>query len=303
MSRKRLHALILGIIMLCGAGFCPARVQAASGNGTPFVSLGADLSPEQKETVLSLLGITDADLEASTVLTVTNRDEHDMLGDYLDDSVIGRKAYSSAMIIGREEGYGIQVTTKNINYCTPEMYQNALATAGVRNADVIAVGPFELSGTAALVGATKAYSAMKNAPLKAERVDAAANELVATTLIAESIGDPLQAAELIAAIKAEVVEGRLTDEESINQIIDQAASELNIKLTDNDRKLICTLMEKIGGLNLDFEEIRKQASDIYDTLKSKGFDISISKEQAIGILDRILQWLKGLWEQIRQLLS
>ena len=38
-----------------------------------------------------------------------------------------------------------------------------------------------------------------------------------------------------------------------------------------NRKLICTLMEKIGGLNLDFEEIRKQASDIYDTLKSKGF--------------------------------
>ena len=40
------------------------------------------------------------------------------------------------------------------------MYKNALATAGISDANIIVAGPFELSGTAALVGILKAYKDM-----------------------------------------------------------------------------------------------------------------------------------------------
>ena len=40
------------------------------------------------------------------------------------------------------------------------MYANALATAGVEDVNVVVAGPFNVSGTAALVGALKAYSEM-----------------------------------------------------------------------------------------------------------------------------------------------
>ena len=40
------------------------------------------------------------------------------------------------------------------------MYENALATAGIENADIKVAGPFNISGTAALVGAIKAYENM-----------------------------------------------------------------------------------------------------------------------------------------------
>ena len=56
------------------------------------------------------------------------------------------------MISLTDKGNGIKVSTYNINYCTAGMYKNALATAGISDANIIVAGPFALSGTAALVG-------------------------------------------------------------------------------------------------------------------------------------------------------
>jgi uncharacterized protein YpuA (DUF1002 family) len=52
---------------------------------------------------------------------------------------------------------GLDVTTNNITWCAPEMYVNALATAGITDAKVIVAAPFDVSGTAALTGVYKAY--------------------------------------------------------------------------------------------------------------------------------------------------
>ena len=92
----------------------------------PYVSLGADLNASERATVLSLLGVTEEQLQNYTVVTVTNAEEHEYLDSYMDSSVIGTRALSSALVTGREAGNGIQVTTKNISYCTVGMYQNAL---------------------------------------------------------------------------------------------------------------------------------------------------------------------------------
>ena len=56
------------------------------------------------------------------------------------------------------------------------MYKNALATAGVTDANIIVAGPFQLSGTAALVGIFKAYEEMTGDNLDEEVVDAEKND-------------------------------------------------------------------------------------------------------------------------------
>ena len=114
-----------------------------------YVSFGADLKDDEKDKVMSLMGIEEEDLENYTVGEITNDDEHKYLGDYLDDSVIGTRALSSVVVVVGQEGDGIDVETKNISYCTPGMYTNALITAGIKDADVIVAGPFEITGTAA----------------------------------------------------------------------------------------------------------------------------------------------------------
>ncbi len=296
--KTKIAALALGGLIAAGALSAPVSVMAGgSPEGTTYVSFGADLSDSQRSEVMQLLEITPEELAEAAVIEITNQEEYDNLGKYLSEEIIGHKAMSSVKVTAMGKGYGIQVRTKNINYCTPDMYRNALATAGVEDADVIAAGPFNISGTAALIGATKAYSEMTGTPLKAEKIDAAANELVATSIVGENIGDQQKASDLIAAIKAEVIEKKETDPEEIDKIIDDTAMKLEISLSEDDRTLIRELMEKLGGLNLDFDSIKEQVSGIYENLQKQGLNFNISEEQAMNFFQRIIEWLRQLFSK------
>lgn len=211
----RVICLMLSAAMLAGSATTvfadeedkKAEVQVEE-NDKPYVSFGEDLTAEQKQKVIDLMGL-DADEEDDWDISyVTNEEEHQYLDSYISSSQIGSKALSSVVILQREDGNGINVTTKNINYCTEGMYQNALATAGMEDADVIVAGPFELSGTAALVGALKAYSEMTGEKVSEESLDTALNELVITGEIADSTGDTEEIEGMVAYLKKEVVEDR-----------------------------------------------------------------------------------------------
>ena len=123
------------------------------------LALGADLSAEQKGVVLSEMGITEEEAASYQTVYITNDMEHQYLDSSLGASVVGQHALSSVLLIPQESGAGLSVETHNINYCTIAMYRNALLTAGVQDAKVIVAAPSQVSGTAALIGAVKAYEA------------------------------------------------------------------------------------------------------------------------------------------------
>ena len=139
----------------------------------PYLALGADLSEDQLQVVLDKMGIAKEDLANYNVVYITNEEEHQYLDGYIDSSVIGTNALSCVMVKETDAGSGLRLTTVNINYCTINMYRNALITAGVENADILVVGPFPLSGTAALIGAMKAYEEMSGETLEEEAKTAA----------------------------------------------------------------------------------------------------------------------------------
>ena len=263
----------------------------------PYVALGADLNSEQRATVLKLLGITESDLTHDTVVTVTNAEEHEYLDSYVSSSVIGTRALSSCKVLEEGKGHGITVEIHNITYVTPAMYENALATAGMKNASVVVAGPVPISGTAALVGAMKAYAQMHGTPISPELIDSATDELVTTGELADSLGDSEEAAELIAALKQVIAENDLATKEDINRAIDEVAGKLEISLSEEDRQLILDLMEKLSALDLDADNLAEQARGIYSELQQRGFSLSdygITKEEAQGLLARLIQFLKEL---------
>ena len=266
---KKGSAVILAGMMLLAA--CLPVFADSTGR---VIALGADLNADEKAAVLAGLGLTDADLSKETVITVTNAEEHEYLDSYLPKEVIGTRALSSCVVESAAEGSGIKVTTHNINYCTTEMYQNALATAGVKDANVTVAGPFGLSGTAALVGAIKAYAKQEGILIKPENIDVSTNEIVTTSQLGETIGDAKKAAQLIAAVKELVAAQNLTSDEEIGKAIDEIAIKLEISLSEEDRQMIIDLMKKIGKLDLDIESLTKQAGDIYEELKTQGIDLS-----------------------------
>lgn len=300
--KKKLTAVLLLSVMTITTVLTPVTAFADRVDDKPYLSLGADLTEEQRATVLNLLGVEESDLENYTVTEVTNEEEYEFLGSYLDASVIGSKALSSVKVVGKEDGYGIQVTTANISYCTEGMYQNALATAGVENAEVTVVGPFPISGTAALVGAMEAYEAMTGEVIDPELADGATNELVVTSELAENIGDSEKAEELIAAVKEIVSANEFNTEEEINQAIDDVAAELNISLSDEDRQMIRELMEKLSKLDLDFETIKEQAGELYNRISNLDLsEYGITEESVSGFLGQIGNFFSKLLDKLKGL--
>lgn len=296
---KGLSAALLAatmILTLPAAGLT-SRADAVS-DAAPedvYVSFGADLKDDEKEKVMSLLGIKEEDLADYTVGEITNADEHEYLGDYLDASVIGTRALSSVVVVVGQEGDGIDVETKNISYCTPGMYTNALITAGIKDADVVVAGPFEITGTAALVGAMRAYSSLTGETISSESMDTAVNELVVTSQMAQEGNISAEDVEqLMAFVKAKVVEENLDNEEAIGKAIDQGASELGITVTQEEKDTIISLMKKINNLDLDIDSMKSQAKDLFNKLEDMGID----KEQAKSFFQKIVDALTEFFSNL-----
>lgn len=242
----------------------------------PYLALGADLTDAQKSKVLSLMGIDLASLSDYDVVYVTNAEEHQYLDSYIDASQIGSRSLSSVVIIEREKGSGISISTNNITYCTVGMYKNALATAGVTDADIIVAGPTGISGTAALVGIFKAYQEMTGETIDAEIIDAALNELVITGQLEETI-DGLtdeEVEEFIAYIKSVIAQNDLKDEASINEAIDDACEKYQVTLSDSERQQILDLLLKITSLGIDLDTLVDYAESLYHSYRDGDVDAS-----------------------------
>ena len=298
MRKTRILTAVLAGSLFLTSGMTALADRVDAVLDKPYVALGADLNPSEREKVLGLLGVTEEELKGYDVITVTNADEHKYLDSYLEASVIGSRALSSVMVVGKETGNGINVNTSNISYCTPGMYRNALITAGVEDADITVAGPFSISGTAARVGAIKAYETMTGEEVSEESLDAANNELVITGEIVESVGDADKVEELIALVKQEVAQGEISSREDIARLVDQAVEELEVQLTDEDREKIVGLMDKIEGLDLNVDAIKQQAQDLYEKLDR--LDFQFDKESVGNFLTRIVDAIVGFFRNLFQ---
>ena len=99
---------------------------------------------------------------------------------------------------------------------------------------------------------------------------------------------------MVALLKNKVVSGDLSSEDDIMNAIDEAADELNVSLTEEQKQKLLDLMEKINGLDLSIDTLKDQAQGIYDKLK----DLDINLDEAKGFLDKIADFFKNLWDKI-----
>ncbi|MCR4955864.1 MAG: DUF1002 domain-containing protein [Lachnospiraceae bacterium] len=273
--RKRMVGVLLSLCMVMAMG-TPVKADGVGNvneNGQAYLVTGADLSKDQWNKVIELLGVSEDELADYTQLEVTNAEEHQYLDQYLPASVIGSKAFSSVKMVPGEEGSGLDITTYNINYCTVSMYKNALITAGMEDAQVTIAGPFELSGTAALIGAVKAYADEQGESVDEEALKTATNELVTTGKLGDELGDADAAADLVAYTKQMVVEKGLEDEDDIKEAVREGAEKLNLDVSDEQVDKITDLMQDVSKLDLDKNVLQEQAEDLYNKLNDLGLNL------------------------------
>ena len=230
---------------------------AAEGDG--YLALGSDLSESERNTVMDLLGVDDP--ENYNVIYVTNAEEHKYLDSYVDTNQIGSRALSS-VLIKEQGGSDIDVEIHNIGYCTEGMYRNALQTAGVEGAEVGVAGPFEISGTAALVGTIKAYEEMSGEDVDDEVIEGAVDELTTTGEVGEELGDKGAAEEIVSQVKEDLAEDPDMSDEEIVESIKQAASEAGYDLSESSIEKIKSMVKNLQGLNIDWGGLKEKLSQL-----------------------------------------
>lgn len=221
-------------------------------DGQKVVTLGADLSEEQKQAILRYFGVEGQNLQT---LTITNQDEREHLGSYVPLEQIGTRTYSCAYVSPTNSG-GIQVKTANLSWVTSNMIAATLSTSGVVNCDVLAASPFEVSGTGALTGILMAYESAVGTTLDEAKKEVATQELITTTTIANNIG-PVEATEIVNETKTQVIEGNVVSDNDIDVIINEVAAQEKVTLSEEDHALLSDLMQQIAQQQYDYDEMKE----------------------------------------------
>ncbi len=288
---------LIGVLFMTGLFSMSASAQE---EGKIVVALGADLTEGQKASVLELMGITNDQLAGYDVVYVTNAQEHQYLDEYLSSSVIGSKSLSSVMLKKLAPGSGVTVTTKNINYCTTGMYRNALLTAGVEDTEVIVAAPSQISGTAALIGAVKAYEKMEGTTISDASLSSALDELITTGELAKAAenvsSDDIE--KLIAYIKEKVANGELETDEDIRAAVEEGEERFGVSLTKEEIQRIVDLMNKLEGMGLNSDYLISQAEKLYSKY---GADIVNHADEAISeaVSDAVANAAGGFFQSIK----
>lgn len=272
-----------------------AFVQLASVSGVAqaavdkvVVTLGADLDSAQQQQMLDLFGV---DRAKTTVITVTNAEERRYLEGAVPDKQLGTRAISSAYVHVKDDGSGIKVQTKHITYVTSRTYANALATAGVKDADVYAAAPFDVSGTAALTGVFKAFEEATGKQIPEEAKKVATQELVDTAAVGQQVGNADAIARLVEKVKLEIVQRGLDNPTAIREVVVRIAAELKIDLTSAQIDQLVRMLVQVQGLHLDLGKLQQQMKDFQDK-------IGLTNQQAQGIWQSLKSFFTKVWTSI-----
>jgi uncharacterized protein YpuA (DUF1002 family) len=290
LKNKRVISKILCIILILAMVIPLLSSIVASADDIRVVTLGADLSDEQRQLILNYFSVTENEAE---IITVTNEDEHFYLDNIATQQQIGRHTYSCSYIEPTMSG-GINIKTVNLNWVTCDMLRNALITSGITNCNIVCAAPMEVSGTGALTGVFKAYNSISSVQdLSDDKVELASEELIMTMSIAEDIGQD-EASDMISDLKEQVITGEFSSEDDIKQYIDEYVEENDIEITEEQIWNIVEFMLKISKQDYDIEQIKQAYSDVKDTLT----EIKENTEKTKNVLEKIVDFFKTLWAKI-----
>lgn len=290
MKNKKTELSLILILTIIISSFSVVLADSGSNDfDKEVLVLGEDLNITMVNDLKKKYGI---DREIKQII-ITNKEEHEALGKYIDKEIITNKSMSSAYIKLLDEGQGIKVETENINWVTEDMYANALLTAGVTDAYVKVIGPFPVSGTAALTGAMKAYEDLTGEVIEKNKKDVANDEMVTTAKLSDEIGKE-KAEELITQVKIYIIENNITDEKKIKEVVEKTIEELGIKMDKETIDSVTRVMKRISELDIDIDKVTQQLDSIVKKLDK----IDIDTEQVKGLLGKIFDMLSSIFNKL-----
>lgn len=283
MRNRVLSLLLISIFIFSSIALADAETNQI------VVSLGKNLTSEQRKQMLDQFQVD----ESVKIIEVTNEEEREYLGEFIDEKLLGTRAISSVYVEKLPEGEGILVDSNNITWVTNDMYRNALVTAGIKDAKIKVSSPFQVSGTAALTGVIKAFEDITGEEITEIEKKIASEEIAKTATLGNEIGQE-EAEELINSIKIYIVNNNIKSKGSIKKVTEEIAEDFGIELTKDQIDEIVSLMKGISKLNLDINQIKDQLKDIsgkIDRIADQNIEIR-------SVLQRILDAIVDFFSQL-----
>ncbi len=257
MKKRNLMVALLCSMCLVASTPMPTMADAAK-----VVTLGADLSEDQKNTMMKYFKTDSSQVQ---IISVTNQDEHNYLGKYVPSEQIGTRTVSCAYVRPTQSG-GIKVRTANLNYVTCNMIATALSTAGVTNCEAVAACPMEVSGTGALTGVMMAYETASGKKLDSTKKDLATKEVVVTGNVGTQVGRD-NATNIINQAKMQIIGDNIQSADEIYNIVNNIAVQNGITLTADELNAITELLKEIAQQRYDIQEMQKTLESIQKNLE------------------------------------
>ena len=277
---KKRSMIVAALCSMCLALSNPIPAMA---DASKVVALGADLTDEQKNTMMKYF---KADASQVQIITVNNQDERNYLGKYISSAQIGTRTLSCAYVKPTQSG-GIKVRTANLNYVTCNMLANALSTAGVSNCEAVAACPYEVSGTGALTGVMMAYETASGKQLDSTKKDLATKEVVVTGDVAQQVGGD-NATNIINQAKLQIIGDNVQNADEIYNIVNNIAIQNNVSLSSDELNTITALLQEIVQQNYDIQEMKQTLESIQKNLdKTMNNDSSSDDSSSDGEEDLV----------------
>ena len=282
--KKKISALLIcGVIIL-------GNVSTAYADGANVVTLGTNLSAEQKQIVLDYFGVKENEV---VILEVNNQEERKYLEGVATEAQLGTRTYSCAYVQPTSKGNGLNVKTVNLTYVTSSMIASTLTTCGITDANVIAMTPLSggVSGTGALTGIMKAFEDATGEPLDEEKKEIASEELVITGDLGEDIGQD-KATGVINDIKTEIIKNNTQDTIQIADTINNVTNNYNVTLTPEQQQQLESLMTKVAEQDYDYKEMKDALNSVKDVVNQKLDEMG--EKVPTSIIDSIKEWFIGI---------
>ena len=288
--KKKITSVVICCTMVLGS------MSLVFADSARVVTLGANLSPEQRKTMLKYFGVNEND---AVILEVNNKEERKYLEGIAPNSQIGTKTYSCAYVEPTKAGSGINVKTANITWVTSAMIASTLASLGITDANCVIAANFPVSGTGALTGVMKAYEDATGKPLDENKKEIATEELVVSGKLGQDIGQD-KATGIINDVKTEIIKNNTSDTNQIANTINNITNNYNVTLSPEQQKQVKDLMTKISEQNYDYKDMKDALNSISNTVNENLNAIGESVNNS-GILDTVKGWFEGIGNWVSNL--
>lgn len=287
--------------LLCSACLVAGSVNPVFADASKVVTLGADLTDAQKQTMMKYFNVSSDQVQ---VMTITNEDEHKHLDNIAPQSQIGSRTLSCAYVKPTQSG-GIKVRTANLNWVTGNMIATTLSTSGVKNCEVVAACPMEVSGTGALTGIQMAYEKASGEKLDETKTKLANQEIVTTGELADKVGKN-EATTVVNQSKMDVIQNGVQNADEIQNIVINVAEQNNISVSQDDIDRIVSLLKQISQQDYNYDDVKEtleqvdanttgQASSSDDTLDGESSDdtVDVDADSSDDIVNNVNDSILG----------